>query len=178
MGKIWAIGHSIRTWPEFVSALKSYGIRTVADVRAVPRSRRHHFDRIRLEDALAPEGIAYEYFGKELGGLRESGRWHSRHTAIRSQALRNYADHMETAEFRSGIEKLLRVAKSDRTAILCAERDWHHCHRALLSDYLTARGHDVVHILGAAHDEPHQLNPYAHLHAGIVVYESRQLTHQ
>ena len=35
--------------------------------------------------------------------------------------FRGYADHMETEEFREGIERLLGLARESRTAIMCAE---------------------------------------------------------
>jgi len=75
---------------------------------------------------------------------------------------------MMTGEFAEGIERLLSIADgptdpslrspaatslvatsqegSGGTAIMCAERVYFHCHRMLVSDYLTAQGHTVLHI--------------------------------
>jgi uncharacterized protein (DUF488 family) len=67
---LWTIGHSSRTLPELLALLESHGIAGVADVRRVPRSRRHpQFGRERLEAALAAAGIRYDH-RVGLGGMR------------------------------------------------------------------------------------------------------------
>ena len=33
---------------------------------------------------------------------------------------------------------------------MCAETDWRRCHRRLIADFLTARGHEVIHLLQPA----------------------------
>jgi uncharacterized protein (DUF488 family) len=40
---------------------------------------------------------------------------------------------------------------------MCAESDWRRCHRRLIAELLTARGLDVVHLLGPDRREPHRL---------------------
>ena len=40
---------------------------------------------------------------------------------------------------------------------MCAESAWRSCHRRLLAELLTARGHAVVHLLGPGRREPHRL---------------------
>ena len=40
---------------------------------------------------------------------------------------------------------------------MCAETDWRRCHRRLLAELLTARGQDVVHLLGPGRQESHRL---------------------
>jgi uncharacterized protein (DUF488 family) len=58
---IWTIGHSTRTLAEFIAVLRSQQIEVLADVRAMPGSRRYPlFNRHPLANALHAEGIAYE----------------------------------------------------------------------------------------------------------------------
>ena len=44
--------------------------------------------------------------------------------------------------------RLIRLAEQSPTAYMCAERVYFHCHRMLVSDWLTAHGHEVLHIDG------------------------------
>lgn len=68
---IFTIGHSTRPLAAFLDLLRVHGIRRLADVRTVPRSRRHpHFAGDALERSLAQAGIEYRHF-PGLGGLRK-----------------------------------------------------------------------------------------------------------
>jgi uncharacterized protein (DUF488 family) len=61
-------------------------------------------------------------------------------------------------------------------AIMCAERVYFQCHRMLVSDYLTAHGHTVLHIDDDKRPvRPHKLMAEAHLVDGKVVYNAQQL---
>lgn len=151
---IWTVGHSTRTWEEFLALLTANGIGAVADVRRFAGSRRYpHFGSEALRTALAAAGVDYVHI-PELGGRRRPQPG-SPNTAWRNEAFRGYADHMGTEEFRKGIERLLELAHRQRTAILCAEAVWWRCHRALIADHLKAQGMRVLHILGADKVEEH-----------------------
>jgi uncharacterized protein (DUF488 family) len=153
--RIWAIGHSTRTIEKFISLLEEHGIKSLADVRLLPGSRRYpQFNRETLADSLGNAGIRYEHF-PELGGRRKA-RSDSRNTAWRNESFRGYADYMETEEFHKGVGRLLDLAtQAGSTAIMCAEAVWWRCHRSLISDYLKTRGIEVTHIVDAHKTEPH-----------------------
>ena len=88
----------------------------IADVRTIPRSRRHpHFTRDALASFLPARGIAYEHF-PGLGGLRKP-RPDSTNTGWRHPSFRAYADHMESDEFRESLEALLVCAEKSLTAV-------------------------------------------------------------
>ena len=78
---------------------------------------------------------------------------------------------METDEFKQGIEDLLEVSWTKRTAIMCAEALWWRCHRSLISDYLKARGIEVIHILDDKHTEEHPYTSAARIVEGRLSYE-------
>jgi uncharacterized protein (DUF488 family) len=85
--------------------------------------------------------------------------------------FRGYADYMETGGFQNGIERLLDLAeKTGRTAIMCAEAVWWRCHRSLISDYLKARGIEVLHILDHNKVEPHPFTSAAKIVNGELSY--------
>jgi uncharacterized protein (DUF488 family) len=144
---LYSIGHSTRSEDEFVGLLRSYRIGALADVRTIPKSRRHpHFGSDRLCDRLSREGIEYRHM-PALGGLRRP-RPDSPNIAWSNEAFRGYADYMGTEPFESGLETLLDWAAARVVAFMCAEAVWWRCHRRIVADYLLAAGEAVLHILG------------------------------
>jgi uncharacterized protein (DUF488 family) len=106
-------------------------------VRAYPGSRRHpQFSKSSLEKTLPGFGIAYEWHGTALGGMRPS-----------------YAEHMQTEEFRSAAAAL--AARQNRVCIMCAESNPADCHRSFIADWLVAQGRRVVHLLGVGRQREH-----------------------
>jgi uncharacterized protein (DUF488 family) len=170
--RLWTIGHSTRKIDIFISLLEENGIKVVADVRSLPGSKRYpQFNKERLAKSLKEHGIRYEHFA-ELGGRRKP-RADSRNTAWRNASFRGYADHMETKEFRKGLKRLVDLAnETGPTAIVCAEALWWRCHRALISDYLKARGIDVMHIVDANKSELHPYTSAARVVGGTLSYAS------
>lgn len=169
---IRTIGHSTRSAEEFIALLRANGIGGLADVRTIPKSRRHpHFAREALAARLAQEGIEYRHFAA-LGGLRKP-RADSPNGAWRNDAFRGYADHMTTPEFLQAVDELLEFGSHRTVAVMCAEAVWWQCHRMLLSDALTARGVAVEHIMsqrGQHALQPHRLTPFARIADGQVSY--------
>lgn len=175
MTTLYTIGHSTRTIEELISALDAHSIKTLVDIRSIPMSRRlSHFNREALDKSLAAAGIHYVWL-PALGGRRKKIRNDSPNIALRNDSFRNYADHMLTPEFRTGIDELLKLAEQSPTAYMCAERVYFHCHRMLVSDWLLAHGHEVLHIDDAKAPKPHKLMPEAHLIDGNVIYRGGML---
>jgi uncharacterized protein (DUF488 family) len=170
--QIWTIGHSTRDIGVFVSLLKENGIKLLADVRSLPGSKRYpQFNQEALAESLRERGIRYDHF-PELGGRRKV-KPDSKNTAWRNESFRGYADYMETDEFRNGIERLVSLTEATGpTAIMCAEAVWWRCHRALISDYLKARGIKVIHILDRNKTEPHPFTSAAKIVNDEVSYVS------
>jgi uncharacterized protein (DUF488 family) len=167
--QIYTIGHSIHPAEQFLALLRAHEVRQVADIRTVPKSRRHpQFNRDALETFLRGHDIAYRHF-PALGGLRKPRR-DSVNTGWRHPGFRGYADHMQTADFCAGVEALLAFTAAARTTVMCAEALWWQCHRQLLADALLARGVPVRHILGTADAKLHHLSDFARLENGRVTY--------
>lgn len=152
---IYTIGHSTRTLEALIEALKAHGVRTLVDIRTVPRSRHvPQFNREELGEALPAAGLTYLHM-KELGGWRKGSRPDSPNTGWRSPGFRAYADYMLTAEFEAALSELLALARQGRTAIMCAEAVPVRCHRSLVSD-ARAQGasHHGCQEVTAAPDDP------------------------
>ena len=166
---IWTIGHSTRPLEEFLAMLQSFNIEQVADIRRYPGSQKFpHFNKDQLAISLPQSGIQYIHM-PDLGGRRKvmpdskNGSW-------RHPAFRGYADYMETDVFRDAIKQLETIAQEKRTAYMCSEAVWWSCHRALVSDYLKARGWTVMHIMGIGKEEEHPYTAPARIVNGELTY--------
>ncbi len=175
MATLYSIGHSTRTLEELIAALQAHSVETLADIRAFPMSRRlPHFNREALEKSLPEAGIGYIWM-KDLGGLRKKSLGQSPHVALRNASFRNYADYMLTPDFEQAISQLIDVAEHSRTAYMCAERVYFKCHRMLVSDWLVAHRHDVLHIDNEKPAKPHKLMTEARMEDGQLIYRGDRL---
>jgi len=172
---LYTIGHSTRSLEELISPLRAHEIQTLVDIRAFPMSRRlPQFNRDSLEQSLPAAGIRYLSMNA-LGGYRKKVLEESPHIALRNQSFRNYADYMLTPEFEQAISELLALATNSRTAYMCAERPYFRCHRMLVSDWLTAHGHEVLHIDAEGPVKRHKLMPEARILDGRLIYRGDRL---
>jgi uncharacterized protein (DUF488 family) len=173
-GRVWTIGHSTHELGDFIALLRRYEIGLLADVRTVPKSRRMPwFWGDQLAQTLPAAGIGYEHF-KDLGGFRRpqpdspNGGW-------RVASFQGYADYMDTAAFRTALDRLIGTAdRGRRTAVMCAEAQWTRCHRRLISDALVVRGFEVCHIGSRGGVERHVLTPFAVVEGERLTYPPEQ----
>ena len=175
MATLFTIGHSTRSLDELIEALQAYSIATLVDIRSFPMSRRlPYFNRESLEKSLPENGIRYLWM-KDLGGRRKKISQDSPNVALRNDSFRNYADYMLTPEFEHAVSDLIAHAERSRTAYMCAERVYFRCHRMLVSDWLVAHGHEVLHIDDAKPPKGHQLMQEARLVEGKLIYRGDRL---
>jgi uncharacterized protein (DUF488 family) len=170
--KLFTVGHSTRTIPEFVDLLRTARIDLLADVRHIPRSLRNpDYNLDRLPSLLADYQIGHVHL-PELGGRRPRARdvppeangfWDN-------QSFHNYADYALSAEFASGLDRLLALASERRCAIMCSEAVWWRCHRRIIADYALVRGWPVFHLMGADRIVPASLTLAAQPHEGRIFY--------
>ena len=174
---IYTIGHSNRSISEFISLLKQFSIHTLVDIRATPYSVRFpHFSQVALRESLNSNGIEYHWAGRLLGGNREASNLNL-HPALDNDGLKGFAEYMETSQFEKAISQLMNLASRDKTAIMCAEKLASHCHRSLISDYLTLNSISIQHIVGPDQPETHELSPLARAESARLIYD-RQVSAQ
>jgi uncharacterized protein (DUF488 family) len=175
LATLYTIGHSTRTLDDLIATLQAHRIEILADIRAFPMSRRlPHFNRDSLQQSLPAAGIRYVWM-KPLGGYRKKVLDESPHLALRNQSFRNYADYMLTPEFDDAVHELLAHAEQSRTCYMCAERLYFRCHRMLLSDWLVAHGHEVLHIDAKGPPREHKLTAEARMLDGQLIYRGDRL---
>jgi uncharacterized protein (DUF488 family) len=166
---IFTVGHSTRSFDEFVELLRAHGVCVVADVRLIPRSRRWpHFSDDSLAVALPNAGIAYHPF-KSLGGRRRP-RKDSINTGWRNESFRGYADFMQTPMFDAALGELMAVAQQMPTTTMCAEAVPWRCHRSMISDALMVRGWTVLDITSPTKAAVHKLTPFAKVEGTRITY--------
>lgn len=146
MKTIWTIGHSTRSFEDFLQLLHSFDIEVLVDVRHFPGSRKFpQFNKDSLQLSLPENGIEYTHL-VDLGGRRKPVP-NSKNDAWRLDSFKGYADYMETESFQSALTILKEIASEKNTAIMCAEAVWWSCHRSMISDILKVEGWTVMHIM-------------------------------
>ncbi len=166
---VYSVGHSTRPSRELVRLLRAHGVERVVDVRTVPRSRHNpQFDRVVWSRTLHAARLRYRHL-PELGGLRRP-RPDSVNGAWRNASFRGFADHMQTPSFARGLATLLRLARAERVAVMCAEAVPWRCHRSLIADALLVRGAEVREIESASRFRVHALTPWACVRGTTVTY--------
>ena len=166
---VFTIGHSTRTWKDFLELLRAHRIRRVIDVRSIPRSQHNpHFNRETLSAKLRAARISYVHLRK-LGGLRRARR-DSSNMGWRNPSFRGFADYMQTCEFEAGIRRLINLATNKPSAIMCAEAVPWRCHRSLIADALIVRGIRVEDIMSAKRSQVHSLTSFARVQDHRITY--------
>jgi uncharacterized protein (DUF488 family) len=144
------------------------------DVRTVPRSRHNpQFSKDSLPGSLKNAGVGYVHV-PGLGGLRHAKR-DSPNVGWRNASFRGYADYMQTPEFEQSLEELIRLAKQERIAIMCAEAVPWRCHRSLIADALLVRGIRTEDIMSPTRRRVHVLTPFAKVRGNMVTYPAEVL---
>jgi uncharacterized protein (DUF488 family) len=172
---VFTVGHSNRSWPEFIRVIQAAAIGTIVDIRRFPVSRRHpHFCRDAMIGALAGVSIGYRHC-PDLGGFRDgdAAAAVSVNDGWPPGFFRNYADYALTPAFAQALTQMC-AALTPGTAIMCAEKDWSSCHRRIVTDYLIVAGYRVVHVIDKHDSEDASLTPFASVDDdGGIVYRAR-----
>ena len=138
---VWSVGHTDHELAAFLDLLARHGVSAVADLRSAPYSRHvPHFGKEELQAALRDAGIAYVFLGRELGGRSDDD-------ALLTDGRVDYAKVAASGLFQTGLDRLRAGAARHRIAMVCAERDPLHCHRALLvSRHLRGPALEIQHL--------------------------------
>ncbi len=117
----FTIGHSNQKLDDFMELLTKFGIDCLIDIRSIPKSYNKDFDKNALQNALGKRNIKYFWLGNELGGLRPK--------LENSAGQRIYESFYKDKTFEMGINRLIEIAKTHKTALMCSEEDPANCHR-------------------------------------------------
>jgi uncharacterized protein (DUF488 family) len=163
--RVFTIGHGTRPLDELVAMLRDASVQTLVDVRRFPGSRRNpQFNQAPLAAALEAAGMAYRH-AEELGGRRSNEPGEERFSCIRVAAFRSYAARMGTEAWQRALEAALAELSP---CFMCAETPWWRCHRRLIAELLTARGHEVIHLVRPGERQPHRMYDESSVREGIL----------
>jgi uncharacterized protein (DUF488 family) len=136
-GRIYSVGYEGMTLNGLVEMCRQNRITAVVDVRLTAASRRPGFAKRALAAGLEAAGISYLHEAR-LGNPPEN------RDAFRS----GDADSLDAgrrvmaARLRNGsgeaLLRLVELARADRVAVLCVERDAERCHRQVITDAVVA----------------------------------------
>lgn len=148
--QVFTVGHS--NWPleRLLGLVKLHAITAVADVRSHPHSRVNpQFNRDNLTKSLRLCGLRYVFLGRELGA-RVSDPSCYRDGKVQYDIV------ARTANFKTGIDRVLKGTVKYKIALLCAEKEPLACHRAILvGRHLRELNVSVQHILEDGSVEDH-----------------------
>ena len=142
--RIFNIGYEGSNIRDFIATLHAARVRKLADVRALPLSRKRGFSKSSLRQALEAEGIAYLHF-RDLGDPK-AGR-HASRAGQYAQFRAIYGDHLQSQAAQLALKELAREARDDATCLMCFERDPEHCHRTIILEAI--RGFESVDLFPA-----------------------------
>lgn len=153
---LYTIGHSNHIFEKFLALLNENNIHFLVDVRTAPFSRYHHqFNKDELQNKLHTTDIEYVFAGQYLGGRPKDPSCYRHHEVLEESADYlhevNYREVMKRDWFQKGVKRLLELASTDVTAIMCAEENPAECHRHHLISVFIMENYpefDVRHIRG------------------------------
>jgi uncharacterized protein (DUF488 family) len=185
MQPIFSIGHSNRSWNDFISLLLNNHVNILVDVRRYPGSRAYpQFNREEMAKQLKKEDITYVHIEK-LGGRRRqlisAAGIRYNNNGWKNKSFKAYADYMITASFKEGINEMLSLlANYGNLVVMCSEVVPWRCHRRMIADYLTMiEGISVFDIIDNRQQPRfHKVTSFACLTGGDrnVIYPDYKLT--
>ena len=125
----WTIGYEQATVAGVMAALNRAGVDLLADVRALPLSRRPGFSKSALAANAREAGIEYRHF-KALGTPADGRAAARRHDHATLERI--YAEQLDLPEAVIAGAQLAELARERKVALLCYERAASECHRTLL----------------------------------------------
>jgi uncharacterized protein (DUF488 family) len=147
MTTLYTIGYEGTDIDRFVATLKAVGVHLLADVRALPLSRKKGFSKNGLRVRIEQEGMEYVHLGA-LGDPKD-GRDAAR--AGRYEQFRAiYNKHLALAKPQQTLKELTALVKQHSTCLMCFEREPTECHRLIVASQLP-KSISTFHLYG---DEP------------------------
>lgn len=145
---VYTIGYEGTDIGRFVETLNAVGIKVVADVRAVPLSRKKGFSKNSLRENLETAGIKYLAM-QELGDPKEGREAAKAGNFDLFKTI--YSAHVNQPGSVAAIEKLAALSEEQAVCLLCFERDPKTCHRYIIGERMRVFGYEMLHLFG---DDP------------------------
>lgn len=140
--RMWTIGYEGHSPESLVGRLRDAGVERLVDIRELPLSRKPGFSKTALAAGLAHLGIGYTHL-RALGtprAVRHAYKAGGTYEEFRAA----YLAHVE--ENAPAVKELEAMARKEKVALFCVEKDVGVCHRGVLADVLEERGWKFTHL--------------------------------
>lgn len=148
MKTVYTIGYEGTDIERFVQTLLAVGIEALADVRAVPLSRKKGFSKNALRQRLSEVGI--KYLPMQVLGDPKPGREAAK--AGNYEKFRTiYTSHIGQPDVAPAVASLASMSEHMKVCLMCFERDPKTCHRMIVGEHMEPYGYSMLHLYG---DDP------------------------
>lgn len=136
------IGYEGKDIDEFLNELIVNHIQILVDIRASPRSMKFDFSGSRIQKFIEKVGIHYIHI-PELG-IENEERKNLYSKSDYELLFKKYRKELKNKE--EYLEKVIKLGKRKRIALMCFERDPNYCHRGQVGEILKKRNFQVISI--------------------------------
>lgn len=130
--ELYTIGYEGLTIDKFITYLLAYDIDQLIDIRELPLSRKTGFSKNTLISELQKFNITYVH-DRSLGCPKEI-----RHSYQADNDWENYSEkflnYLDTQEV--SLHLLSEQIIEKKSCLLCFEKDFYHCHRSYVAQYV------------------------------------------
>lgn len=137
--KLYTIGYTGFSLPEFIGTLSEYNIECVIDTRQLPISRKKGFAKSALQEHLNNAGIEYKHF--RLLGSPSVIRHELRETGDYDYFFAQVHQHITSFDAMQQLHEAIGIARRQTSCLMCCCADWTHCHRKCLIEIIAATTH-------------------------------------
>ncbi len=136
---LYTLGYEGLSLAEFFDRLAQAGVSRLVDVRELPLSRRPGFSKTKLAEALGELGVEYVH-ARPLGNPKPNRERYSGGDVEGGAEV--YRRHLHNGSY-SALVELADSLDDEATCLMCFERDYDHCHRAVIVESLANLRPDV-----------------------------------
>jgi uncharacterized protein (DUF488 family) len=133
-----SVGYEGRSLDQLVERLLAQRVDILVDIRLTALSRKPGLSKLSLAAALETAGIGYLHL-PGLGNPKDNRDpfWNGPIEV----GIARFRRMLRTPEASACLNQLADMAKRQRVAVLCFERDHHRCHRQVVTDEVASRAH-------------------------------------
>jgi uncharacterized protein (DUF488 family) len=138
--RLFTIGFAETNAEQFFTSLRDSGVKRIVDVRLNNTSQLAGFSKKDDLRFFLREVVGIEYVHiPELAPTQDILNAFKKHKG----SWTVYEQEFNALIAKRGIEKFISKETADLGCLLCSEKKPHHCHRRLVSEYLTRQWGDV-----------------------------------
>lgn len=160
---LYTIGHGNtgfedKNLKQFISLLNHFKIKALVDVRSQPISSfASWFNKEYLKKELEKNHIEYKFAGDYLGGRPEEKEFYD------DEGYALYNKLSESDKYQKGLTRLVEIASSKTTVVMCSEKDFKKCHRSNLISKTLGKEWEIIHIISKSETHQHEFEKLTQL---------------